>query len=148
MDKVRYLINEAKKNLRTADHLVYMTYPLIKDPKLITSITENLHRSLIYTIEAIVRYDQLFRKIPVTTNMSIKLEQFRKSCVPRHKINKDIITIIDLLSKSKKETDIRESLVRRDFYSKSKNLSYEQLKKMDNTAKEFLLQIQNIITRW
>ncbi|MBS3108170.1 hypothetical protein J4468_04625 [Candidatus Woesearchaeota archaeon] len=147
MEKVRYLINEAKKNLKTADHLVYMTYPLIKDPKLITSIAGNLQRSLMYAMDALVRYEQLYRHIPMATHPDTRFELFKEKCIPAHKLDKDIITVMHILTKALEEKQINESVVRRDLISSGKVLSYDQLKNMTNKSKAFLLQVQGVITK-
>ena len=40
MENVRKLLNEANSLFRTSDHLMYVTYPLVKDNKLIIAITQ------------------------------------------------------------------------------------------------------------
>ena len=63
MDQLKILINDANQKIRTADHLTYMTYPLIKDPKIVIKIAENIHLAMKTAIEAVVYYDRLYKRI-------------------------------------------------------------------------------------
>ena len=53
------LISGANKAVRTADHLVYVTYPLVNDVKLLVTITENLNKALLMAMEALLQYEYL-----------------------------------------------------------------------------------------
>ena len=74
MQRLKYLIGEANKRIRTADHLAYMTYPMLQDPKLIMKIAENVAEAMKYAIEAIVYYDRLYKRIsPLGEEFSSKI---------------------------------------------------------------------------
>ena len=54
----------AKQKIKVADHIISVTYPLVKDPKLLLGVLENIHSALMHCISAILEYDRLFKRIP------------------------------------------------------------------------------------
>ena len=50
MENVKFLIDEANKLINRADHLLYITYPLVKDNKIIINIAENVNNGLITAV--------------------------------------------------------------------------------------------------
>ena len=63
MEDFLELLSEANRAFKTADHLTYVTYPLVQETKLLIAIVENLYSALIKSIEAILEYDQLYKRI-------------------------------------------------------------------------------------
>ena len=63
MEKFRNLVLEANKALKLADHMLYVTYPLIKDNKLLVCILENIDKSIKKAIDAFIRYDLIYKRI-------------------------------------------------------------------------------------
>ena len=57
------LLDKAKKALRTADHMVYITYPLIKETRLLKSVLEQLYSIAADTINAILHYEYAYKRI-------------------------------------------------------------------------------------
>ena len=84
MQHLKELIEEANRKIRTADHLAYMTYPMLKDPKLIMKIAENISEAMKIAIEAIVYYDRLYKRIqPLGEEFTTKYDIFKSSCAKR-----------------------------------------------------------------
>ena len=63
MEKFRSIVLEANKRLKLADHMLYVTYPLVKDHKLLIHILENIDKSLKCSIDAYLRYDRIYKRI-------------------------------------------------------------------------------------
>ena len=51
MESVLNLVDRANKSLNTADHLTYMTYPLLKDVKLVITIIDNLYNAYVCAMD-------------------------------------------------------------------------------------------------
>jgi len=64
MEKFQLLKEEALKNYRIADHILNVTYPLIKDTKLLLGVTENLFLALTQAMSSILHHDRLFKLVP------------------------------------------------------------------------------------
>lgn len=54
----RYILSleQAKKHIQTADHLAYITFPFIKENKLLLKILEELNSSILNIMNAILQY--------------------------------------------------------------------------------------------
>ncbi len=50
------LLEDATRQVQIADHLLTMTYPLVKDPKLLMSIIEHIRRAIIDASEAVLEF--------------------------------------------------------------------------------------------
>ncbi len=56
---------KAKKHLQTADHILSMTYPLIKDPKILLTVLDNINKSFQCMMDTVLQYDRLYKRIPI-----------------------------------------------------------------------------------
>ena len=78
MEKFQELRDAANKKLQLADHILTMTYPIVKDPKLLLSVVENLFLAFSYGIGSVLHYERLFKRIPpFPDNFASKFELFR-----------------------------------------------------------------------
>lgn len=110
------LLNLAKKSIKTADHLTYMTYPLVKDLKIIIAITENIYSSIINAMEAVLQYDRYYKRInPLAENFDSRFQIFKEKCAPRYNFDRDDLSLIDeLRTIVKHRTDSAMEFVRND----------------------------------
>jgi len=56
-------LNLATKSLQTADHLTYVTFPLLKEQRLLLKVLEELQEAVVNTINAILQYEYSNRRI-------------------------------------------------------------------------------------
>ena len=54
--------DQAVKHIKTADHMVSVTYPLVKDPKLLVAVIDNIFLALTNSMTAILHFDRTFNK--------------------------------------------------------------------------------------
>jgi len=64
MEQFQEAIQKANQKLKIADHMIFMTYPLVKDSKLLLSIIQNIFLALTNAMSSILYYERLFKKIP------------------------------------------------------------------------------------
>lgn len=96
MERHDELVLSAKKSLNAADHLTYMTYPLVKDVKVILTITQNLYSSVMNGMEAILQFDRYYKRInPLTDNFDNRFSVFKEKCAPRYNFNVDDFELIE-----------------------------------------------------
>ena len=57
------LLASANKAFKTADHLCYMTYPLVNDIKLIVTIVDNLDKALVLGMDALLQHEYLYKRL-------------------------------------------------------------------------------------
>lgn len=107
MEEFQILRDKAMQKIRVADHMLFMTYPLVKDPKLLLSIIENISASLDYGISALLQHERLFKKIPpFHDTFPSRFEIFKDKMIPRHNLSpshtKLIIDVRSIISQHKK----------------------------------------------
>jgi len=87
MEKFEEYRQEARQKLKNADHLVTMTYPMVKDSKLLLAAAENLADALNLYVLTILAYERLARRIPpFHEDRESAFNSFVRDVVPRYKI--------------------------------------------------------------
>lgn len=153
MEEVAKKLQEANKLLKTADHLAYVTYPLVKDNKLIITILENLSLALINAMDALLYYDRLYKRIPpFSTNFNAKLDLFKRKCVSRYEMDNSYIKLIEelkqLIEERKKSS---MEFIRKDKYVlfnrnlRTKTITLDAAKKYLNESKPFFNKVNTIL---
>lgn len=145
------LLNKAEKALRTADHMIYITYPLIKENKLLKSILEQIKNITEDIATAVLYYEWSFKRISQPDQISIvssehnkNIELFQK-CSKRYDITdqeiKQLKELLNMLIKYKKSTiefTRKDKLVLMSNNSRTESISLEQLKTHLNFLKIIL----------
>jgi len=153
MEKLKELVKKANQHLKTADHLTYVTYPLVKDIKLLLNIIENLNKSMTLGMEAVLRYDKLFKRIsPYPDNFEAKFLVFQKSSVMRHAIKGEQVSLIEelnnIINKHKQSPMVfqrKDKLVISNHNYRLKTLTIEDVKRYLPNAKLFIFKVNNIL---
>ncbi len=153
MREISESLFEANRLIKTADHLAYVTYPLIKDNKLIMTITENLAEAMMKAVNALLYYDKYYKRISsLPVDFRSRLEIFRTNCAPRYKINVNYLSLIkDLKELQEARKNASMEFVRKDQYVitennfKMKTLTYQKVKDYVNLSKTFINQINTIL---
>jgi hypothetical protein len=153
MEKFKNLVLEANKTLRLADHMLYVTYPLIKDNKLLVSILENIDKSIKKAIDAFIRYDLIYKRIRLNPeSFRDKIILFSKISTRRYNFNEDdfdFIKKIDDIIKKHKESPVEfakgDKFVICYNHYKTKILTFEDMKSYILKAKPFIVKLNNIL---
>ncbi len=108
----------AIKNLKIADHMIYVTYPVIKDKRLVLKALDNLYESLIGIINSILQYDYLNKRINLSKDSKENFQIFQEKSAKRFNISESelnelsaILSIIERHRKSPMEFTRREKIV-------------------------------------
>jgi len=155
MEKFQELRDVASKKLHLADHILTMTYPMIKDSKLLLSAIENLFLALTYGMSSLLHYERLFKRIPpFADNFASKFELFKDKCVHRYNIDEEIIKIIQDIKeiiiahkKSPMEFTRKETLVICDRDYRTRIISENMIKSYVEKAKLFIKNISTIVSK-
>ena len=154
MEKFQEAREKAKKNINIADHMLTVTFPLVKDIKLLLAVIENIFLGYTNAIAALLYYERLFKKIPpFQDTFESKLNMFRERCVRKHKIDKSyLIEVRDIrdiiLEHRKSPMEFKRGdkfIICADNYN-IKSLSIEDIKKYVDKAKVFIEQIDTIVS--
>lgn len=142
---------EADKRIYVADHMLSSTYPLLRDPKLLIGVLENVYSAFKNTISALLEHERYFKRIP-PYNRATEIVTF-KAKASKYEFSKYIQTY-DRLSEAVEfhktapiEFSRNESyIMASDTYS-LKKLSTDDLKKDIKTCREFIAGVKKIIVR-
>ncbi|MEM3405407.1 MAG: hypothetical protein QW117_00305 [Candidatus Pacearchaeota archaeon] len=152
-DKEKFLISldNAKKYLQTVDHLVYVTFPLIKEQRLLLKALEELQNALINIINSILQYEAYNKKIIISKNAEENFNIFKK-IAPTYSISlnqlEKIIEILKITEKHKKSPfefikDGKIVIMGDNF--ETEILSIEKIKEYIIETKDFLRKVRTKI---
>ena len=155
MQKFKESVLQANKYLKNADHLLNMTYPLIKDVKLLVSILDNLDKSLQYALYSFLYYDYVYKKIiSIPSSFSDKFDLFKRKSAIKYNINLDTIKLIrevhetmQIHKKSPVEFERNNKFVICSSTYRMRTISIEEIKKYITETKLFIQEANNIVSR-
>ena len=105
MEKFLENLQEAEKIIRTLNHLIYVTLPLIKDKRLQLKILLETKTAVAKCINSILQYEYLYKKINLYTDPKTNFRIFQEKCAPKYKITKQeikfILELFNLVEKHK-----------------------------------------------
>ena len=98
---------EAEKAWKSADYLVNVTFPILKDPKLLIRALESLDKETRLVISVILQVEYLFKRIELAKDREENMIVFVKRCAKRYGIGKEdegLIKEILFLGRKHKES--------------------------------------------
>ncbi|MBW2976469.1 hypothetical protein KY347_03415 [Candidatus Woesearchaeota archaeon] len=154
MEKFQELRDLAGKKLQLADHMLTMTYPMVKDSRLLLSSIENLFLAFSYGMGSVLYYDRIFKRIPpFPDNFTSKFELFRDKCLKRYNMGneclgiiKDLRDIIIAHKKSPMEFSRKESFVICNGDYRVRTISLKEVRSYVEKAKLFLKNVSVIVS--
>ena len=106
MEKFVEYLDTAEKKLQIADHMTHVTFPLIKDKRLLLKILSEISFVVLNCINAILQYEYMYKRIQLTRDAQTNLRIFKEKCAPHHKLTEQevvsMMNILDLAEKHKK----------------------------------------------
>lgn len=149
MEKFELEKLNAIKSLKSADHVLTMTFPLVKDPKLLLAVLQNLYLAFDYGSNAVLHYEYMYKRISnVPLEINSKMKYLNSS---RLNIEKDLLyTYVELKElydgyKKSPVTFSRQNkfiICTSDY--KTTELNPDLLKKYVSKAKIFISHVHNI----
>lgn len=145
---------KAYQQYNTAFHLLNVTFPLVKDQKLLLGIAHNLFSSVEATMTAILQYERDLRLVSGFNDADFqsKFNTFRDRSVRRNKIPglavsliQELREIVELHQKSPMVFQRGASVVICDKQYTLKSLTARDLAQYVHQAKEFLEVMEGIM---
>jgi len=155
MERFQEEREKAKRNIKIADHMLSVTFPLVKDPKLLLAILENIFLAYTNSIAAILYYERLFKRIPpFHETFESKLNMFREKCVLRYNLDKsyllEVQNIKEIILEHKKspvEFKRKDQFVICSDNYRIKSVSVQDIKKYIDRAKLFIEAMDTIVSK-
>ena len=152
MEKFTTYVAEANKAFNTADHLIYVTYPVLRDNKLLAIALEHLHTALLRGMAALLYYDVSYKRISVfPSEFTSQFRLFKESSAKRYGIGEDLCLVISDVAEmvqQRRQSPIEFS--RKDTYViasptyKLRTLTIEKMKKYLGTTKTFMERVNHV----
>lgn len=147
MEKFLESFQKAEKIIQDSDHIVYVTYPLIKDKRLLLKVLQEVKNAMILCINSILQYEYLYKRVRIYSEPKENFRTFSEKCAPRYKITpEEIKLVVELfeLAESHKsspfEFEKNGKIVIISNSLKPKTLTVEKMK-------EFLILSKNILRK-
>ena len=99
MEKLIENITEAQRILYSADHLIYTTFPVIQDKRILLQTMKEIAKASTKIINTILQYDYIKKEIKLSKLPKENFETFENTCAPKYEITPEEITITKELFK-------------------------------------------------
>lgn len=147
---------QAKKYIKLADHMLTQTYPLIKDPKLLLAVLDDVFLAFEHSMNSVLYCERYYKKIPpFHTHFESKFNVFKKEVVPRNQSLKIFVPIIsDLQSLIIAHKRSPVEFVRKDKFVistddyKLKTISKEEMERKIKESKLFLIEVKKVLLQY
>lgn len=155
MEAYQRLLAEAKKKLALADHMLFVTHPLLKDPKLLLAVMENLFLAQTHTMGSLLYYERIFKRVqPFFDTFESKYRIFSEKCAVRYNLDPDYLdflrSIKDVLVAHKRspiEFSRKDQFVICSDDYELKVLNVSEIKGFVAKTKQFYADIHSLILR-
>lgn len=155
MEEFQLARDKALKKVRVADHMLIMTYPLVKDPKLLLAVLENLFSALTNSVSSLLYYERTFKRIPIfNEDFDSKFALFKDKLVLKHNINKEYLVLIETIremlvehKKSPVEFSRGDRFVICSSNYRMKTISVNDIKKYVAKTKLFVADMDRLVRR-
>ncbi|HLF54385.1 MAG TPA: hypothetical protein VI612_01560 [Candidatus Nanoarchaeia archaeon] len=149
------LLQQAKKQMHLADHMVYVTFPLVQETKFLLAILGHLTNATRCALRALLEYEFLYKRIEaynktITGEISIYKNHIEKRYNFDGKYFRLLQKLTDL-EKFEKESPVR--FKRGDKYILSTGeykmsvLDVNTVKRYSELAKKFVSEVNSILTK-
>jgi len=145
----------AAQKLRIADHILTATYPLVKDPRLLVAVMDNIFLSLSHGMTAALHYERQRNRIPAFADtFEAKFRLFREEVMPRYHLNPDYASLLqgtkELILERKRSP---MEFARKDCYVicsegyRTRTVSIQEMKQLIGKARVFIQEITHITAK-
>jgi len=147
MYKIEENLEEVAKSIKTADHLIYLSFPLLQDKRILLKAVIKIKETINKCINSILRFEYLNKKIRLYKDPKKNFKVFKDTCSTKYNISnqeiKDIIELFELAEhqeKSSMEFMKDEKVIILSENMKARQISIEK-------AKKFLLLAKNLLKK-
>lgn len=97
MEKYIENLNKAATMLQTADHMLYMTYPLIREKRLLLKILNETYLVVLNVVNSILQYEYVHKRINLYKSARENFSVFKNKCAERYSITPEQVQQVGLI---------------------------------------------------
>ena len=135
-------LNEAQKNFRIIHHLFYVTFPLVKDKKILLKVLINSKKVIVECINTMLHYESMLQRIKLSDDPVLNFKTFEQKCTKWYGItDEEFNLILELFETIKKHDESPVEFLKGDNIvilsenMKPRILSFQDIKKFVELAK-------------
>lgn len=99
-------IMKAEKAIRTADHMIYVTFPLIKDKRLLLKVLQEIKNAVSLCINAVLEYENAKKRIALSKDPKLNFKIFKEKISSTYGISHDeVFFVAELMEISEKHKE-------------------------------------------
>lgn len=156
MERFQQELSDGRRQLMTADHLVSVTYLLVKDNKLLLTAAENLFGAAKKLMGSLLHYDEAFKRVPhFRDEYDSMLYWFRNRCMPYYGLSRDyavtaddLRVLLDEHKASSVEFSRKDGLVICSDSYRIRKITVTQLKSYVEVLKRMLGDVEGVVSRY
>jgi len=145
-------LDKASAILKTADHMLYMTYPLIKEKRLLLKILNETYMAVLSIINAILQYEYIYKRIQLYKDAKVNFQTFTNKVAPKYNIAPEQIEKIkEIFNLTEKHKNSPFEFVRNDKVVimtnalKTDTVTVDKMKSFILITKDILRKAETII---
>lgn len=143
---------KALRSITVADHMLTVSYPLVRDTKVLLSVMENIFLGLTNGMGALLYYERKYKNIPpFHDNFDSKFNTFKLYCVDRFSISKEYLPLLlEVKSIIKEHKESPVEFVRKDTYviaNKDYNLKTFSISDVKDYLAKAKLFIEEVLSK-
>ena len=136
-------LKEAIRHLHIADHMIYVTFPLVKENRLLLKIFDEIYASVIQSINSVLKYERFCKRINSYNNNFDTFIEIAKNYGLSNENLKKIKEIIIINNRHKQSS--MEFVKKDKVVIMSDKLGVEVLDL--NTIKQYLLSAKELLVK-
>ncbi|MFH1359125.1 MAG: hypothetical protein ABIH37_04505 [archaeon] len=114
MEEFEKNLQDAVKHLKIADHMTYVTFPLVNEHRLLLKIFDEIYLSIVFCVNTILNYEYLYKRIKLYSDYDSNLDTFIKVAKNYSLSNEQIKRIKEIINLNKKHKKSAIEFVKRD----------------------------------
>ena len=154
MEKFLENLANSEKSLNLVEHLIYVTYPLVKDKNILKKTISELKKSQINLINAVLQFEYFNKRINLYKSSNANYLIFRKKCAKRYglteKENATISKILELAFEQKKspvEIKKEEKLILFTSNSEVISINLSEIRELSSIIKGIIRKVKERIKK-
>lgn len=154
MEKIRAAVVQANNFFRVADHLAYVSYPLLKDNKLLLIIAKNLYMAGAKGMDAVIYRERFYKRIDfLPSDFNLRVQVFETEIAPKLNIKPNVakaVRELKFILNQYKDSPVAFSrkdnfIICNNDYSLVKTVDMQMLKSYILVMREFLHLVNGLV---
>jgi hypothetical protein len=98
MERFEEAAIKARRHIVVADHMMSVTYPVVKEPKLLLAVIENIFLAQSNAIDALLHHERAYKRVPPFSEaFESKLHLLKFKCADEYGITTDHIRLFETI---------------------------------------------------